>query len=66
MTETTRMFYGRYKPVKLPAYIAAAIGSNMFEGFVPTKKNIKIAKDYMDGDISIKDLIEIAKKKLYV
>lgn len=45
---------------------ANAIGSNMFEGFKPTHKNIKIIRDYMMGKLSLKDLLKFTKEKTYV
>ena len=44
----------------------SAIGSNMFEGFVPTQKNVKIIRDYMIGKLSLKDLLIFIKEKTYV
>ncbi len=43
-----------------------AIGSNMFEGFVPSKKKIEIIRDYINGKISLAELAKFAKDKLYV
>lgn len=45
---------------------ANAIGSNMFEGFKPTHKNIKIIRDYMIGKLSLNDLLKFTKEKTYV
>ncbi len=45
---------------------ASAIGSNMFEGFIPTQKNVKIIRDYMIGKLSLKDLLIFIKDKTYV
>lgn len=45
---------------------ANAIGSNMFEGFVPTHKNVKIIRDYMIGKLSLNDLLIFIKEKTYV
>lgn len=45
---------------------ANAIGSNMFEGFEPSKKSIEIIRDFILGNISISDLIDITKAKSYV
>jgi putative transcriptional regulator len=36
---------------------AAAIGSNMFEGFEPTPKLIELYRDYRLGKIKNKDLL---------
>ncbi len=41
---------------------AQAIGSNMFEGFVPTPKSVEIIRDYILGKISLAELIQITKK----
>ncbi|MDR1244120.1 MAG: antitoxin VbhA family protein [Endomicrobium sp.] len=43
--------------------VSNAIGSNMFEGFEPTKKNITIIRDYVSDKITLKQL---AKKGAYV
>jgi hypothetical protein len=66
MKKEIRIFGGRYglgskefKPAKLPRDISAAIGSNMFEGFVPTKKNMKIAADYIAGKLTPKQVAEL-------
>ena len=45
---------------------ANAIGSNMFEGFEPSSKTIEIIRDYISGEISLNELIEISKAKAYV
>lgn len=45
---------------------ANAIGSNMFEGFEPSKKSVEIIRDFILGNISISDLIDITKAKSYV
>ena len=45
---------------------ANAIGSNMFEGFKPTQKNIEIIRDYMIGKLSLNDLLVFTKEKTYV
>ena len=44
---------------------ANAIGSNMFEGFEPTPKGVKIIRDYVIGKISLSELVEFAKEKSY-
>jgi hypothetical protein len=38
----------------------------MFEGFSPTPKSIEIIRDYYNGEISLIELIQIAKTKSYV
>jgi hypothetical protein len=44
---------------------ANAIGSNMFEGFVPTTKGIMIIRDYLVGNITLKQFIKMAREKEY-
>ena len=44
---------------------ADAIGSNMFEGFVPTAKRIEIIRDYCLGLISIEQMLSVARAKAY-
>jgi len=45
---------------------ANAIGSNMFEGFEPTQKGVKIIRDYIMDKITLATLIRMVKEKLYV
>lgn len=45
---------------------ANALGSNMFEGFIPTPKGIEIIRDYVTGKISLSQLVIFAKQKAYV
>ena len=45
---------------------ANALGSNMFEGFIPTPKGIEIIRDYVTGKISLNELVTFAKQKAYV
>jgi putative transcriptional regulator len=45
---------------------ANALGSYMFEGFIPTPKGIEIIRDYVMGKISLTDLVTFAKQKAYV
>ena len=44
---------------------AEAIGSNMFEGYQPTRRGIEIIRDYCLGRISFVQLINVAKDKSY-
>jgi len=44
---------------------AQAIGSNMFEGFVPTPKSVEIILDYILGKISLAELIQITKAEYH-
>lgn len=40
---------------------ANAIGSNMFEGFVPNTRSVEIIRDFINNKISINELITISK-----
>ncbi len=44
---------------------AAAIGSNMFEGYQPTKRGIEIIRDYTTCKISFDAFIRAAKHNAY-
>jgi len=44
---------------------ATAIGSNMFEGFEPTRKGIEIIRDYCLGLITLEQLMVAAREKAY-
>ena len=56
----------KFSDLKTLENTANAIGSNMFEGFRPTRKNIEIIRDYMMGKLSLNDLLIFTKKKTYV
>jgi putative transcriptional regulator len=45
---------------------ANAIGSNMFEGFIPTPKGITLIRDYTIGKITFTEFVKFAKEKAYV
>ncbi|MFZ1633841.1 MAG: antitoxin VbhA family protein [Chitinophagales bacterium] len=45
---------------------ANALGSSMFEGFIPTPKGIEIIRDYVNGKISLSELVTFANEKAYV
>ena len=45
--------------------VATAIGSNMFEGFKPTRKGIGIIRDYCLGIITLEQLMVAAREKAY-
>ena len=45
---------------------ANAIGSNMFEGFEPTPKSIKLIRDYLCDKLTLIQMIQISKEKTYV
>ena len=38
---------------------ANAIGTNMFEGFEPTQRNVEIIRDYVLDKITLSDLLRI-------
>ena len=44
---------------------AAAIGSNMFEGYEPTRRGIEIIRDYTIGKLSFGEFIRAAVDKAY-
>ena len=44
---------------------AESIGSNMFEGFIPTKKGIEIIRDYCLGMITFTQVATVAREKSY-
>lgn len=45
---------------------ANALGSNMFEGFEPTPNGVRIIKDYVEGQITLQEMVALAKAKAYV
>ncbi len=42
-----------------------ALGTVMFEGFAPTPKSIGIIRDYLSGEITLRQLIQLSKEKAY-
>ena len=44
---------------------ADAIGSNMFEGFQPTRKGVEIIRDYCLGKLTFAQLVAITRDKSY-
>lgn len=52
-------------PVTLES-TANALGSNMFAGFNPTPKEIEIIRDYVNGKISLSELVAVANEKAYL
>ena len=54
-----------FPDIKTLESTAAAIGTNMFEGFEPTKKGIEIIRDYCLGRITFMQLTAAAKDKVY-
>ena len=55
----------KFSNLKTLESTANAIGSNMFEGFRPTPKGIEIIRDYVNGKITLPELIKFAKDKSY-
>ena len=55
----------RFPDLKTLNSTAAAIGSNMFEGFEPTEKSVAIIRDYVLEKITLTQLTQIAKEKAY-
>ena len=56
----------KFRDLKTLESTANAIGSNMFEGFNPTKKGIELIRDYTIGDITLTEFLKKAKEKKYV
>ena len=44
---------------------AQAIGSNMFEGYKPTRRGIEIIRDYCLGKITLAQVVDTAKENQY-
>ncbi len=44
---------------------AETIGSNMFEGFQPTRRGIEIIRDYCLGKLTFAQLVTLAREKSY-
>jgi hypothetical protein len=42
-----------------------ALGTVMFEGFDPTPSSIEIIRDYLAGNITLGQLIQLTKEKAY-
>ncbi len=55
----------QFTDVKTLEKAAYAIGSNMYEGFKPTARAIRIIRDYSAGKISKQELARLAKAKAY-
>ena len=54
-----------FPDIKTLENTAAAIGTNMFEGFEPTRKGIEIIRDYCLGRITFMQLSAAAKDKVF-
>jgi putative transcriptional regulator len=44
---------------------AAALGTNMFEGYEPTPRGVAIFRDYITDKITLADVAKAAKEKAY-
>jgi antitoxin VbhA-like protein len=55
----------KFSNLKTLESTANAIGSNMFEGYSPTRKGVEIIRDYVIGKITLTELIKFAKDKSY-
>jgi hypothetical protein len=42
-----------------------ALGTVMFEGFDPTPKSIEIIRDYLSDKITLKQLVQLTKDRVY-
>jgi len=47
------------------SFTSVAIGSNMFEGFVPTAKSLQIIRNYLTGEITVKQFMQMSRDKAY-
>ncbi len=56
----------KFSDLKILESTANAIGSNMFEGYIPTPKGIEIIRDYVIGKITLIEVVRLAKEKAYV
>lgn len=56
----------KFSDLKSLENTANALGSNMFEGYKPTPKEIEIIRDYVTGKILLTELVAFAKEKAYV
>ena len=56
----------KFSDLKTLENTANALGSNMFEGFIPNPKGIEIIRDYVTGKISLNELVAFAIQKAYV
>lgn len=56
----------KFSDLKTLESTASALGSNMFEGFIPTPKGVEIIRDYVLGKVSLSDLVKFAERKAHV
>ena len=53
--------------IKIPSIaFASALASQIYEGFKPTEKSVSLIADYADGKITLDQLADAAKARLYV
>ena len=52
-----------FSDIKTLESTANAIGTNMFEGFIPTPKKISLIRDYVTSKITFAEFIDKAKEK---
>lgn len=56
----------KFSDLKALESTANALGSNMFEGYIPTPKGIEIIRDYVMGKITLSELVKFGKEKAYI
>jgi putative transcriptional regulator len=56
----------QFSDLKTLESTANAIGTNMFEGYVPTSNGVTIIRDYVLGKITLSELVNLAKENVYV
>jgi putative transcriptional regulator len=56
----------QFSDLKTLESTANAIGTNMFEGYIPTTNGVEVIRDYLIGKISLNELVDLAKEKVYV
>jgi putative transcriptional regulator len=56
----------KFSDLRILESTANALGSNMFEGYIPTPKGIEIIRDYVMEKITLSELVKFGKEKAYV
>ena len=56
----------KFADLKTLESTANALGSTMFEGFIPTPRGVEIIRDYVTGKITLAELVVFADQKTYV
>ena len=56
----------QFSDLKTLESTANAIGTNMFEGYVPTSNGVAIIRDYVLGKITLSELVNLAKENVYI